>query len=354
MTTPFLLYGSYGYTGLLIAEQAVRQGMRPILSGRDAMRLKTQADTLGMEYRLISLDDPKALDSALKEVPLVLNCAGPFVRTYRPVVDGCLRTGRHYLDITGEIAVFEALAALDVEAKKAGVMLLPGIGFDVVPSDCLAAHLKQRMPEATHLTLAISPLGGGFSRGTLLSAVEGLPTLGAVRRDGKIIQGLSSWKTREIDFGDGLRTVINIPWGDVSTAYHSTGIQNIETYMGMPRSVLRIAPVMRRFEGIAKKAFIQRFLRWVVTKMPAGPTVEKRRLGRTRLWGEASDDVGRRAITRMETPDGYNLTVETALKAVERIQAGDFKPGFQTPSLAYGADFILEFEGVHREDLVVN
>jgi short subunit dehydrogenase-like uncharacterized protein len=318
------------------------------------MRLKTQADSLGMEYRLISLDDLQALEVALKEVPVVLNCAGPFQHTYKPVADACLRTGRHYLDITGEIAVFEALAAQDAEAKKAGVMFLPGIGFDVVPSDCLAAHLKHRLPEATHLTLAISSLGGGFTRGTLLSAVEGFPKLGAVRREGKIVQVPLLWKTREIDFGGGLRTAINIPWGDVSTAYYSTGIQNIETYMVLPRSVLRIAPIMRRFGGITKLSFIQRFLRQQVMKMPPGPTVEKRRQGRSRLWGEASDDLGRHAIARLETPDGYNLTAETALRAVERMLAGDFKPGFQTPSLAYGADFILEFDGVHREDLEVN
>jgi short subunit dehydrogenase-like uncharacterized protein len=259
--------------------------------------------------------------------------------------------GRHYLDITGEILVFEAIASRDIEARQTGIMLLPGVGFDVVPSDCLAAHLNRRLQNATHLTLAISMSGGGSSRGTALSAIEGLPRQGAVRKEGKLVQVPLLWKTHEIDFGRGLRTAMNIPWGDVSTAYYSTGIPNIETYMVLPKSVLRIAPLLGRFAGLSKLPLIQRILRQQVMKMAPGPTVEARRLGRSRLWGEASDDHGHNVIARLETPDGYNLTAETALTAVERVLAGDFKPGFQTPSLAYGADFILEFNGVTREDI---
>jgi short subunit dehydrogenase-like uncharacterized protein len=351
MTTPFLLYGSYGYTGALIAELAVRRGMNPILSGRDAVCLQAQAELLGFEYRPISLDDPKALEAALEEVPMVLNCAGPFQHTYKPIVDACLRTGRHYVDITGEIGVFESLAAQDTEARKAGIMLLPGMGFDVVPSDCLAAHLKRRLPEATHLTLAIGGLRSGISRGTLLTSLEGLPGKGVVRKEGKIVQVPLLWKTRQIDFGRGPRTAANFPWGDVSTAYYSTGINNIETYMVLPRSVMRLAPILRQISGLFSLKIIQGFLQRQVMKMPPGPSVEKRRQASVRLWGEARDDTGRRAVSRLETPDGYDLTAETALRGAERVLAGDFKPGFQTPSLAYGADFIIEFEGVSREDI---
>ena len=332
-------------------EQALRQDLRPILCGRDDVRLKAQADSLGLDRRTISLDDSKALDVALREVSLVLNCAGPFQHTYKPIMEACLRTGRHYLDITGEIGVFEAIAAQDAVARKAGIMLLPGIGFDIVPSDCLAAHLKLRLPEATHLTLAIGGLGGGISRGTLLTSIEGLSGKGVVRKEGKIVQVPLLWKTRQIDFGKGLRTAVNFPSGDVSTAYYSTGIQNIEFYMVLPRSVLRMAPIIRLIGGLAQNKLIHRLLRKQVMKMSPGPTVEQRQQARVRLWGEAIDDFGRHAVSRLETPNGYDVTVETALRAVERVLRGDFKAGFQTPSMAFGADFILEFEGVHREDL---
>ena len=145
----FLIYGSYGYTGQLIVELATKDGLRPILAGRDEKKLRAQARKHNLEYRAFSLDGTSKLDSALNEVDAVLHCAGPFVHTFRQMAEACLRTKKHYVDINGEILGFEALAALDAQAKEAGIMLLPGGGFDVVPSDCLAAHVKQRLPSAT-------------------------------------------------------------------------------------------------------------------------------------------------------------------------------------------------------------
>jgi short subunit dehydrogenase-like uncharacterized protein len=351
MNSPFLLYGSYGYTGSLIADEAARRGMQPILAGRDANRLKAQADLLNLDFCPITLGDPGAIETALQEVPLVLNCAGPFRYTSKPIVDACLRVGRHYLDITGEIQVFEELVLRDHEARQAGVMLLPGLGFDVVPTDCLAAHLKQRLPFASTLTLAISTSGGGISRGTLLTTIEGLPGKGIVRRGGKLTQVPLFEKTQMVDFGRGPRTAINVPWGDVSTAYYSTGIPNIEDYIALPKSVIRMSRLVRPLIGLTSKPLVQRLLRWAVMRSRPGPSAEERRHSVSRLWGEVKDNLGHSVISRMETPDGYTLTAETALAGVERVLSGDFKPGFQTPSLAYGADFILDFEGVKREDI---
>ena len=181
----FLLYGSYGYTGRLIAEQAIREGLRPVLAGRNPGRLRVQAERLGLPYRAFPLEDAAALDSALLDVEAVLHCAGPFVHTFRRMAEACLRTGRHYVDISGEIDGFEALAALGGQAEQAGIVFLPGAGFDVVPSDCLAAHLKRRLPEAARLRLFIRGLGAGFSRGTARSAIENMHRQGRIRRAGR-------------------------------------------------------------------------------------------------------------------------------------------------------------------------
>ena len=131
---------------------------------------------------------------------MVLHCAGPFSRTARPMVEACLRNKKHYTDITGEIAVFEACAALDKKAQEAGIMLMPGVGFDVVPTDCLAKHLKGRLPTATRLSLAFYGVGR-LSHGTQATMIMNIGKGGAIRRDGKITGVPAAWKTREIDFG---------------------------------------------------------------------------------------------------------------------------------------------------------
>lgn len=350
MGADFLLYGSYGYTGRLIARRALELGLRPLLAGRSREPGEAQAAELGLEFRAVSLDDRGALDAALGKAPVVLHAAGPFSRTAAPMAEACLRTRTHYLDITGELGVFEALAARGAKAREAGVMLLPGAGFDVVPSDSLAAHLKRRLPSATRLALAFTA-GGGISRGTATTMVENAGRGGAVRRGGRIVPVPAAWRTRKVDLGRGPTEVTTIPWGDVSTAYHSTGIPNIEVYTRIPAGQRRALVASRYLGWLVGSGPVQRLLKRRVQAAPPGPSDEARARGASVLWGEVEDAEGRRAVSRMRTPEGYTLTAMTSVEIVRKVLAGNAPAGFQTPSLAYGPDWILELEGVTREDL---
>ncbi|HEV3050174.1 MAG TPA: saccharopine dehydrogenase NADP-binding domain-containing protein [Longimicrobium sp.] len=350
MAADFLLYGSYGYTGRLIAEHARERGLTPLLAGRDAGALAAQAAELGLPHRAFSLDDAAALNAAVRETRVVLHAAGPFARTARPMLEACLKAGVHYLDITGEIAVFEMAAAQNVFARMAGVMVMPGAGFDVVPSDCLAAHLKRRLPSATSLQLAFQAVGGA-SRGTLTTMAENAGEGGAVRRGGRIVRVPAAYRSMEVDFGRGSVTVTTIPWGDVSTAYHSTGIPDIEVYTRVPRQQVRMLRATRRLGWLLRSAPVQGMMKRSIRKGPPGPTPEQRAKGVSLLWGKAEDGEGRRAVTRLRTPEGYTLTARTSVEAVRRVLAGDAPAGFQTPSRAYGPDWITEFEGVVREEV---
>ena len=352
MSKNFLLYGANGYTGALIARICRMRGtVKPILAGRDKSKIEPIAKQFGFDCRAFSLEDDKAIDEGLKDCAVVLHCAGPFTRTSKPMADACLRNGVHYLDITGELLVFEALAARDEEAKKANVMLMPGVGFDVVPSDCLASHLKRRLPTATHLTLAFHGLGR-ISHGTATTMVEKINLGGAVRRDGKITSVPAAWKTREIDFGNGEKTATTIPWGDVSTAYYSTGIPNIEVYSVLPASARKMMKASNYIGWFLATGFMQSFLKSRIDAQPAGPSDEEREKGKTLLYGEATDDKGNKVISRQRGPEGYTLTALTALAITQKVLDGNFTTGFQTPAKAYGADLILEIEGAEREDVL--
>lgn len=346
-----LLYGSYGYTGRLVAREAEGRGLRPLLAGRDRNELEAQAEGLGLPCRAFPLEDRAALEAAVAGVPLVLHCAGPFQHTFRPMAEACLRTGAHYLDVTGEIGVFESLVARDRAAREAGVVLLPGVGFDVVPSDCLAAHLRLRLPTATRLRLAIQSRGGGISRGTAITMAENIGHGGMVRKDGQLRRVPAGWKSREIDFGDGPTTAATIPWGDVSTAYHSTGIGDIEVYAAMPRSAVRALRAARFLAPALRAGPVRRLLAAWIRRVANGPDPRERAGAEARVWGHAVDPEGRRASALLRTPEGYTLTARTAVASAERVLAGEVAPGFRTPALAFGPDYILEFEGVRRVDL---
>jgi short subunit dehydrogenase-like uncharacterized protein len=333
-----LIYGATGYTGKLIAKTAADRRARSILAGRDLNKVKAVAKPLGLEARVFDLRDPARIDGAIKGVSVVLNVAGPFSATSRPVADACLRNRVHYLDITGEIEVFEALAARDAEAKARGVMLLPGVGFDVVPSDCLAGHLKRRLPDANDLKLYLS-FGGNVSRGTAKTMVEGIAAGTRLRRNGRIVSG------------KGKRQTIQVSWGDVATAFHSTGIPNIEVQFAASPAMMAFARTPWFVKSLLGLDFVQSLLKLQVDMMPEGPSEAARRAGRAALVGEARNKTGETVRSRLRTPEGYSLTAATAFDTARRVAAGEVKPGFQTPSLAFGPDYILDFEGVTREHL---
>ena len=342
----FLLYGANGYTGRLIAELAASRGLRPILAGRSEAKVRPLADRLGLEWRAFGLSDPKALDEGLRGAQAVLHSAGPFSQTSAPMVDACLRGKRHYLDVTGEIDVFEAVLGRDAEAKAAGVTLLPGAGFDVVPSDCLAALLARALPTAKTLELAFAASrGGASSAGTMKSSVEGIAKGGRVRRGGKLVEVPLAHLTVDIAFPDKTRHCVAIPWGDLATAYRSTGIPDITVFMAMPRPAVLATKALRLFRPLLQSDKLVRFIQGRIEKTVTGPTAEERKRGRVYFWGRVTD--GDRAVLgSMTVPEGYTFTAESALAAVLRVLDGKAPAGALTPSQAFTADFAATLPGV--------
>lgn len=341
----WLIYGANGYTGKLTAREAVRRGLRPILAGRNEVEIRSLAEELNLEFRVFDLDDASAALKSIDGLKLVLHCAGPFSVTSEPMIVACLHAGVHYLDITGEISVFARAHSFDSEARRADVVLLPGAGFDVVPSDCLAASLVQNLPAATRLQLAFEA-GGGPSPGTAKTSVEGLGKGGCVRQDGKLKKVPLAWKTRTVPFAHAERTAVTIPWGDVYTAFISTGVPDIEVYMAIPPSTISGLKRLRWIQPLLGLGFIQSLLKKRVDNKVRGPSPETRQSTDAQLWGEAACSDGRSIQATMTTPNGYDLTVSASLGITEFLLNNDVEGGFYTPSLLMGAGFASSLPGV--------
>jgi len=346
-----MIYGATGYMGKLVTRQAKDLGLRPLLAGRNAARLRAVGEESGLECHVLDLADGKALRRAVAEVDAVLHVAGPFSRTSPPMLEACLGARRHYLDITGEIDVFEACAASGAAALRAGITVMPGCGFDVVPSDCLAAHVKRRLPDAVALSLGIAGLGS-ISRGTARTAVENIGRGARARRQGRIV-ALPSPPRRHFDFGEGPRPAVAVGWGDVATAYHSTGIPEITVYFAVSWPIEQLVGLGEPLRWLLGSGPVQQLLQWQVGWLQEGPGETARASGRAVVVAEAVNAAGVTARSRLQTPDGYALTARTALEIARLAVAGETPPGFQTPSMAFGPDFILGFESCRREDLAL-
>jgi len=345
----FLLYGANGYTGQLIARLAKEYNLQPILAGRNKASIQPLAESFQLPFRIVDLGDKDRLVEALKDVKVVVHSAGPFHQTAKQMIEACLQTHTHYLDINGDIGVFEFIKQYHEKAKEGGIMLLPGAGFDVVPTDCIALLLKNKLPDATNLKLAFATIGGSISHGTGMTMASRLGEKGAVRENGKIVRKALAHKGMWVDFGSKKLFVMTIPWGDVATAYYTTGIPNIESYTGIKPAVYRLLKFQFLFNWLLRTEWLRNFVRKKISHRPAGPSDEMRANAISFVWGEASNEKGEKVQARLSGPEGYTLTAHSTLIIAKKILEGNFKSGYQTPAGCYGADLILEVPGVKRE-----
>jgi short subunit dehydrogenase-like uncharacterized protein len=394
MSRTWIIYGAYGQAGSAVVERAVELGLEPLLAGVDEMQLSAQAAYYGLDSRSCSVDQPEELDRLFANATVVLNCAGPFVHTAGQLAESCIRTGTHYLDLTGEPQVFELLAGYDEQARAAGVMLLPGVGLDIVPSDYLAHHLKTRLPTASRLVLGFR----GIQRATygalttLLDSVASYRPAALPGANGATPRLLQSGT---IDFGDGPERAISVPWGDLVSARYSVGIENVQVYLVLPLSARIYLKAARHISLLARQRTVRalfadngsgrgwaddsdrasrsgraggsdREVRPVGAGRPFGasrqepsggadreaPDEERQSLSRcTTIYGEVSNGYGSTARALFRGPDTHTLLATTAVTAVQRVLDGEWVSGFHTPTRVYGCGLVEAIPDIEFEDL---
>lgn len=320
-----MIYGATGYTGRMAAEHAKTQGLPLVIAGRNPKQLAVLAKQLDVPYRVFTTDAPIA--NALDGIDVLLNVAGPFAQTADPLMHACIKAGVDYLDITAEINVYRLAEQLGSEAAAAGVMLLPGVGWDVVPSDCLAMHVASRVQHPQSLRIALQ-VPGAMSRGSAKSvgAIIGAGVLARV--DGQLVATPDA-QPQPLDFGAGPVLCAPLSFGDLVTAWHSTAIANIAMFV-----------------HISGEAFPEGDL----SLLPDGPTAEQRDAHRARAVAEATGIDGKVVRSVIETVNGYTYTPLVAVEAARRVLSGERSEGFETPAHLFGVQFAASIGGTTVTD----
>lgn len=347
MSDPILVYGATGYTARLVIEALLREGLRPLLSARDPGRLRQLAERWRLPFRAASVDDAGSLEAALVGMRAVLNLAGPFVDTAAPLLRACIEAGAHYLDVAGEVDSIRTVSEAHARAEQRGVMLMPAVGFDVVPSDCLCAHVASRLAGVRRLRIGISGLELA-SRGSIKTLTRELGRRTRVHRGGRLEEVGPGELAHQFDFGRGPRACGAVSWGDLVTAPLTTGAREVETYFELTPPVSAVLQANRQFGWAYRMPWVQSMLERQAALWSAEPSAEEMTTRRATVVVEGEDDLGQRVVSRLVTPEAYTLTQATATAITLRVAAGDVEPGFQTPGRLFGADFILRFSGVTR------
>jgi short subunit dehydrogenase-like uncharacterized protein len=341
---PVMVYGATGFSGRPIAERLCEAGHDVVVAGRSETKVRELAGALDAPSRVFGLEDPAEIALGLRGIGVVVHAAGPFLDTAAPMIEGCARTGAHYLDLSGEWPVFAFAQRLGPLAAEAGVMLMPGVGYLIVISDCLAAYAATRVPEATLLRIAVAQPPTPLSRGTFRSALDLMASRVIVRRCGAVRAIPLGDLRRSFNFGAGERASLGFSWPDVITGQHTTGIANIEAYVEAP-AAFRLA---WRFGAQAAQAFGDEAFRAASAPMtalwPERPSAVA--LGRSShsVVVEAVDPWRRATRFGVRTADGYSVTTATATAVVERVLAGAHAPGFQTPAGLFGAVLMWDLD----------
>ncbi len=347
MTKQWMIYGANGYTSLLTIPKALEAGLRPVLAGRSRSAIEPLARKYDLPFRVFPLEDPAQVARELQGFELVLHCAGPFIETASPMLQACLRSGTHYMDITGELAVFEMAAGLGAAAHEAGIMLMPGVGFDIVPGDCLALQLKQQLPDAVRLHLAVQNFAfEGLSRGTVKSLVRILGSSGQkIRRNGVLVDVPAFANRRQVTFFDKPVTVYSLALADPFTAYHTTGIPDIEIFSDFASypflDLRRFGPLL----GVARNEVLANALVKGVDRLLRSPEREVLERMQMFIWGEATNARGERVERLITTDNAYIFTADSCVACVRRALDGTVKTGYQTPARVFGAEFLFEIPG---------
>lgn len=332
-----MIYGAYGYAGELMVREAVKQGIKPIIAGLSAAKLKPLVDELGLEYKAFSIEDAA---THLENVGVLLSCAGPFSATAEPMVRACLDRHVHYLDITGEIEVFRKCYAQNSQAQEQNIIVMPGVGTDIVPTDCLAAMLKEKLPTAMRLDLAFC-FGTSMSIGTLKTSIESLGRGGLIRKDNQLQTVPNAYSMRKIPFQDRPRWAATIPWGDVFTTGISTGVPNGVVYMAMSKTSIYMARLTNPFRRIIDQPTVQNFLKNLAGKfVKKGPNAQARETERGQFWGEVTAPDGNKVAMTMSTPNVYALTAVVGIRIAQYCLDYTGPGGYFTPSMLLGSNFI--------------
>ena len=340
----WLIYGANGYSGKLAVEEALRRGLKPVLAGRSD-EVKKIAQESELDCKIFRLESIDSVSEKIAGFTVVANCAGPFSKTAETMIQACIKSNVHYIDITGEIAVYDYANQCDNQALAAGVVLCPGVGSDVIPTDCLAVYLKDSCPDATHLTMAWHVEGSRASKGTAKTSVEGMFKGGKVRKNGKIIQVPLAYKERLINFEIGKKNAMTIPWGDVFTAYHSTGIPNIEFYFSRPRKSVKRLKRFRSLLPLFDRRWIIKMIQNRIERNWKQPTNELRKNAKSYFWGEVINQNGNKVQAQFTTADGYDVTAVGTVVVAEYLLKDHNKKSYYTPSILMGKSLVEKLPG---------
>ena len=356
---PIAVYGATGYTGRLVVAELANAEADFLISGRNAQKLDALRKDLDLDAPAVParIDDPSSLSDLLADCAAVIDCAGPFVKFGEPVLAAAVETGTHYLDTTGEQTYMKmAYERYGPGAARAGVAVIPAMGFDYVPGDMLASLTAEGMGELDELNLHYCWRDFTPSQGTARTTLEMIGGKDIEWSEGKWVEARGGVSRGAFEFPEpfGRQRMFRYPSGEQITVPRHVPTRNVRASMNAGAfSSDRLAPIfsaMVRPAGLAMRTPLKRLANAAISRLPEGQTpLQRERMTWTIVCEAKRGEVERRGV--IAGRDVYGLTAAAiAQGALLASRKGFDGRGGLAPSQAFDPkDFLegLDRFGVH-------
>ena len=336
--TKILVYGVLGYTGNLFIEHSLDTNL-PIVLGARQKEVKILAEKCGMEHRVFEINDVQNIIPYLSDIKAVINLANVSYGINKYLIDACIQTKTHYVDLASEYPDILEIYKLHHMALTNGVMLMPGAGFNLAPTDIAGRIASELLPNPTKLSLGFATFGNA-SRGTIKTVLKMTAETGYSRLSGKLVVAKPASEKRLFQAEGKEYSLINNPlMGDSLAGFISTNIQNITTYSYYPWILVQF--MKGRMNWLRK--FLLRYSHWF---FPLGPTEDELKRQHTYTWAQIENQQNQKLTVTIKGPQAYIFTAKIIGSIVNLLAKGKANAGFTPPSF-YGRNLIEGIGGVH-------
>jgi short subunit dehydrogenase-like uncharacterized protein len=222
--------------------------------------------------------------------------------------------------------VFRALYDLDERARQAGITIMPGAGFGVIATNCLARYVSDAVGGAAVLEVATRAAVAQQGPGVAATRQQNMPYGGWIRQAGHLQPCPLGSGIITITLPDGPCLIMPLPTGDLEAAFQATGAADITAYGAVPGD-----------PASGPKA--------------SDPPADQHPAYQSFGWARATGPDGATTQAWLQTGESYAFTGTASIRAVEETLARS-QPGAFSPAAAFGADFVLTIPGTSRTDTI--
>lgn len=320
-----IVYGAYGQIGKAITQELLKQGIYPLLAGRNTKKLTQFANKTNLPFACFDLINPTTIARHLEDAEVFINCAGSLITNPEPIARAAIQAQCHYLDVGGQYHTLTTLYSLSNVAASSQSVICAGLGAECIPGDCLAGSIKHNLKDLSQLDIAYD-ISHRFSAGSIKATLNRLSKGNIELQNHTPTATQYSFNSKRVLFGSRMKHVSQVPTGDLAAINRSTNCPNVKSYFAITKQFTPIIRLLNWIPGLLIAKPLHRMIDKLFSNSMGKPT------GISHYWAKGISTDEREMVARVSTPDIYQFTVNSTLYIANYLLKHERSGGVYTPA----------------------